>query len=208
MIFDIYFHANLPTIMNRFLPLFLLILCNCNTKTVEKDYITKHQEALSYCKENGFNDNYYFLIDLSLHSGKNRFFVYDFKEVKITNQNLVTHGACDHFSVNLNKYKTAKFSDKIDSHCSMKGKFKIGKRDYSSWGINVKYWLYGLEVTNKSAVDRVVVLHSWSKVSNKEIAPDYSPLSWGCPAVSDVFMKKLDVKLQGSKKPVLLWIVD
>jgi hypothetical protein len=71
-----------------------------------------------------------------------------------------------------------------------------------------KYWLKGLEENNKSAEERIVVLHSWSKVSNKEIAPEYLPLSWGCPAVSDDFMKKLDKKLQQTQKPVLLWIID
>lgn len=90
----------------------------------------------------------------------------------------------------------------------MKGKYKIGNRDYSSWGINVKYWLHGLESTNKSAVKRVVVLHSWDAVKNFEIYPRLSPLSWGCPAVSDDFMKKLDERLQQTKKPVLLWIIE
>ena len=90
----------------------------------------------------------------------------------------------------------------------MTGKYKIGKRDYSSWGINVKYWLHGLEDANKSAVKRVVVLHSWSAVKNEEMYPRYSPLSWGCPAVSDAFMKKLDERLQQTDRPVLLWIVE
>jgi len=90
----------------------------------------------------------------------------------------------------------------------MKGKYKIGKRDYSSWGIKVKYWLHGLEPTNQTAVERVVVLHSWSAVKNKEVYPRYSPLSWGCPAVSDDFMLVLDERLQQIPKPVLLWIIE
>ena len=123
-------------------------------------------------------------------------------------RNLVTHGSCDQFEENPDKWKKVKFDHRIDSHCSMKGKYKIGNRDYSSWGINVKYWLHGLEATNKSAEKRVVVLHSWSAVKNKEVYPKYSPLSWGCPAVSNEFMKKLDSRLQKSEKPVLLWIVE
>jgi len=173
-----------------------------------KDYTTRHNEALAFCKENDYNQEYYFLIDLSIHPGKNRFFVYDFNEKKVTAKNLVTHGSCDQFETNPDKWEKAKYSNKINSHCSMKGKFRTGKRDYSSWGIKVKYWLHGLESTNKNAVDRVVVLHSWSAVSNEEIYPDVSPLSWGCPAVSDDFMRLLDAKLKNSKKPVLLWIVD
>ena len=90
----------------------------------------------------------------------------------------------------------------------MKGKFKIGKRDYSSWGINVKYWMQGLESSNSNAVKRVVVLHSWPAVANEEIYPRYSPLSWGCPAVSDEFMQLLDENLKAVEQPVLMWIVE
>lgn len=197
--------------MKNILLLFCLSFLCCNNAKVEtpvKDYKAKNSEALKYCQENGFNEEYYFLLDLSIHPGKNRFFIYDFKENKISDKNLVTHGACDHFETNPDKWEKAKFSSKADSHCSMKGKYKIGKRDYSSWGINVKYWLHGLEESNKTAEKRVVVLHSWSAVSNEEIYPEVLPLSWGCPAVSDEFMRKLDTKLKVTKKPVLLWIIE
>ena len=179
-----------------------------NKEKSAKDYSKKHQEALTYCEANGFNENYYFLVDMSIHSGKNRFFVYDFISENITDKNLVTHGSCDKFEDNETKWEKAKFSNTKNSHCSSKGKFKIGKRDYSSWGINVKYWLHGLENSNKNAVERVVVLHSWNAVKNKEIYPKYSPLSWGCPAVSNEFMKVLDEKLKISEKPVLFWIIE
>ncbi len=185
-----------------------LICCSHTKETPPKDYSAKHTEALQFCQKNDYNQDYYFLVDLGIHPGKNRFFVYDFNDKKITDKNLVTHGSCDHFQLNPDKWEKAKFSDKTNSHCSMKGKFKIGKRDYSSWGIHVKYWLHGLESSNQTAVDRVVVLHSWSAVSDEEIYPNTSPLSWGCPAVSDNFMKKLDAKLKVSKKSVLLWIVE
>lgn len=198
--------------MKHFLLLFAVCFLCCNNSEVEtfpvKDYNSFHKEAKEFCKENGYNESYYFLVDLSLHSGKNRFFIYDFTSKKVLDKNLVTHGSCDQFEENPDKWKKVKFDHRINSHCSMKGKYKIGNRDYSSWGINVKYWLHGLESTNKSAEKRVVVLHSWSAVKNKEIYPRHSPLSWGCPAVSDAFMEKLDVRLQQSEKPVLLWIVE
>lgn len=191
--------------------LFIGFLC-CNNKDVERevfrDYTKYHQEALAYSIKNEFNQDYYYLVDLSVHSGKNRFFIYDFKTNKIVDKNIVTHGSCDQFQENPDKWEKVVFSDKENSHCSSKGKYKIGKRDYSSWGINVKYWLHGLEPSNKSAEKRVIVLHSWDAVKNEEIYPKYSPLSWGCPAVSNEFMKKLDVQLQKSNKPVLLWIIE
>jgi len=177
---------------------------------VEKkaDYASVHSEAKAFCQKEKFNQDYYFLVDLSIHSGKNRFFIYDFKIHKVVGQNLATHGSCDVLPGNDTKWEKAKMSNANNSHCSSKGKYKIGKRDSSTWGIKVKYWLHGLEKSNDNAVNRVVVLHSWTAVSNKEIYPKYSPLSWGCPAVSDDFMRILDEKLQKSEKPVLLWIID
>ena len=172
------------------------------------NYASFHEEAKAFCKKKRFNKDYYFLLDYSLPSGKNRFFIYSFKTDSIIDSRLVTHGACDVFQENNLKWDSASFSDQPSSHCSSKGKYKIGKRAYSGWGINVKYWLHGLENTNKSAERRVVVLHSWDLVSNEEIYPSYSPLSWGCPAVSNEFMVELDSRLSKSRKPVLLWEID
>jgi len=189
---------------------FIALLCceNKSTDTIPKNYTKNHREALEFCKKNNFETSFYFLVDLSIHSGKNRFLVYDFQTKKVSAKNLVTHGSCDQFQENPKQWEKAKFDVRIDSHCSMKGKYKIGKKDYSSWGIHIKYWLHGLEKTNNTAVDRVVVLHSWSAVANEEIYPKHTPLSWGCPAVSDAFMEELDLKLKTTKKPVLLWIID
>jgi hypothetical protein len=195
-----------------FLLLFNIISCS-NTEQIAdtepaKDYTAIHNEAVAFCKSKDFSTDYYFLVDLSVHSGKNRFYIYDFKQKKVIDQNLVTHGSCDKFEENDTKNQYAKCSNRVDSHCSSSGKYKVGKRDYSSWGIKVKYWLDGLEETNDNARDRVVVLHSWEAVADEEIYPDYSPLSWGCPAVSDNFMSLLDEKLQKTQKPVLLWIIE
>lgn len=203
--------------MSKFILIILFGVISCsgspgneakNTQVTIKDYTAKHSSALLYCKEKGFSESYYFLVDMSIHSGRNRFYVYDFKQGKIIDQNVVTHGSCDQFEENSTMYEKAKFSNRIDSHCTALGKYKVGKRDYSSWGINVKYWLDGLEESNNNARDRVVVLHSWTEVADSEVYPNFTPLSWGCPAVSDNFMRKLDVKLQNTTKPVLLWIIE
>jgi L,D-transpeptidase-like protein len=200
-----------PITMKNLLIFGLLALMCCNNSEMPappKDYSAFETEALTYCKANNFNEDYFFLIDLSIHSGKNRFFVYDFSQKKITDKKLVTHGSCDVNEDNPDKWGKAKFSNKNDSHCSAKGKYKIGKRDYSSWGIKVKYWLHGMEKSNNNAENRVIVLHSWDAVSDEEVYPKFSPLSWGCPAISDEFMTILDERLKQSKKPVLLWIVE
>jgi hypothetical protein len=173
-----------------------------------KDYNVFHEQAIDFCNRNDLSTDYYFLIDMSIHSGKNRFFVYDFIDKKVTFEKLVTHGSCDIFEKNLTKWEKAKFSNKMNSHCSAKGKFKTGKRESSKWGIGIKYWLIGLEQSNSNSEKRVTVMHSWNAVSDTEIYPNYNALSWGCPAVSDNFMTILDKKLQKTEKPVLLWIID
>lgn len=114
-----------------FLLIFSLLGCSSFVEEPPKDYSTFHQEALTFCKSNGFKQEFYFLLDFSVHSGKNRFYVYDFKAQKMINQSLVTHGSCDVFEDNPEKYKIARFSNANNSHCSSKGKYKIGKRDYS-----------------------------------------------------------------------------
>jgi hypothetical protein len=197
--------------MKNILTLLLISLVCCNNTSnieFEKHYTKYHSEALEFVKSKNFNTDFYYLIDMSVHSGKNRFLIYDFSTKKVVDRKIVTHGSCDQFEENPEKWEKVKFSTKSESHCSMKGKYKIGNRDYSSWGINVKYWIHGLEKTNNTAVKRVVVLHSWDAVKNEEIYPRYSPLSWGCPAVSNEFMKELDEQLKKSNKPVLLWIID
>ncbi len=182
--------------------------CKPEKTYVKKDYSKQHLEAENFCKTNNLNTDYYILIDLNIHSGRNRFYLYDFKTKKNQYEKLVTHGSCDVFEDNETSWEKAKFSNKIDSHCSSIGKFSIGEKGYSKWGINIKYWLNGLEKTNNNAVKRVTVLHSWEAVADKEVYPEYAPLSWGCPAVSNEFMSILDIKLAASEKPVLLWIIE
>lgn len=199
-----------PLIMNLKILLIYLTFFGCKPEKpfVKKEYFKQNLEAESFCKTNKMNIDYYILIDLSIHSGRNRFFVYNFKTKKNDFEKLVTHGSCDVFNENETKWEKAKFSNKVDSHCSSIGKYSIGEKSYSKWGINIKYWLNGLDKTNSKAVERITVLHSWEAVSDKEVYPTYSPLSWGCPAVSNEFMTILDAKLQASTKPVLLWIVE
>lgn len=52
----------------------------------------KAVEALQFCKDKKLNTDFCILIDMSLHSGVNRFVVWDFKEQKISKKYLVGHG--------------------------------------------------------------------------------------------------------------------
>jgi len=157
------------TLLLGLLSLLGLVCCNSSDATIpgitaKKNYSEAHAEAKSYCVANGFNTDYYFLVDLSVHSGKNRFFVYDFMHKKVTDQKLVTHGSCDVPVSHPDRWQKARFSNTNDSHCSALGKYKIGARDKSGWGIKIKYWLQGLEKTNELSKKSVIVLHSWEAV--------------------------------------------
>ncbi len=165
----------------------------------------KADEALFFCKQKNMSTEFCVLIDYSIHSGKKRLFVYDFKQEKVTLSGMVSHG-CGGNPWGLDNTKSnPAFSNIPESHQSSLGKYKIGKRGYSSWGINVNYKLHGLEKSNSNAYDRVIVLHSWDMIPHEECYPSGTPEGWGCPAVSNEFMKQLDLKLKTKEKPVLLW---
>jgi hypothetical protein len=163
-------------------------------------------EAKSYCKAHKMNTSFCLLIDMSRHSGKKRFFVWDFKNDSVIHSFLVGHGCCDNpWSRDASK-DCPSFSNEDGSHCSSLGKYSIGERAYSEWGIHVKYLLHGLEKSNSNALARMIVFHSWDAVSDEEIYPAGTSEGWGCPTISDNSMRIMDPMLQQSQKPVLMWI--
>ncbi|MFL5762382.1 MAG: murein L,D-transpeptidase catalytic domain-containing protein [Bacteroidia bacterium] len=169
---------------------------------------TKSREAGSFCKTKGYNTEFCILIDMTIHSGKKRAFLYDLKKDSVLASGMCAHGCgANPWASTYTKDKPV-FSNVPDSHCSSLGKFMIGKRGYSNWGIKVNYILNGLEPTNSNAKKREIVLHSWEDVSDTEIYPEGVPEGWGCPAVSNAFMKVVDPCLRASSKPVLLWIYN
>ena len=139
---------------------------------------------------------------MSIPSGKNRLFVYDFRKKEIVVQGLCAHG--------VGGGSTATkpiFSNTEGSDCTSLGKYTVKNRSYSNWGINIHYKMYGLEHTNSNAFKRVVVLHSYTPVPNQEIYPQtLFGQSAGCPVVADDTMRAIDKLLRHRSKPVLLWI--
>lgn len=173
-----------------------------------KRLLSKEKEALEFCKTNNYDTTFCILIDMKIHSGKNRLFVWNFQNDSVLEKGLCSHG-CGEYMWGEDETKTSPiFSNTPDSHCSSNGKYKIGKRGYSQWGINVNYKLHGLESTNKNAYKRYIVLHSWEMIPSNQPYPEGTPEGWGCPAVSNEIMKKLDSRLKKSTKPVLLWIFN
>ena len=165
------------------------------------------KKALNYAQLNKLNTEFCLLIDYSIHSGKNRIFLWSFDQDTVLLSGLCSHG-CGNFpwAADSSKEKVV-FSNKEGSHLSSLGKYKIGKRGYSNWGIHVNYKLHGLESSNSLAYKRFIVLHSWNKVSEVETFPEGCPEGWGCPAVSNLFMIEFDALMKKHDYPeTLLWI--
>ena len=185
-----------------------MITENRNSIQPKQDYIkdklkVKADSAKIFCTREGLNTEYCILVDMSLHSGRNRFFVWNFSRDTVLYTSLCCHG----YGKNSTEH-TPVFSNVSGSYCTSLGKYKIGARSYSNWGINVHYKLHGLESSNSKAYERIIVLHSHSPVPDREIYPDHLPLGYsqGCPVISNELMTILDKKFKGTKKPVLLWI--
>lgn len=193
----------------RLITLVLFALISCEKEktqaqkkqTEKKSYKTQISKVKAFAEDNNYNKKVAFLIDYSLHSGKNRFFVVDLQQGKIIKKGLVCHGSCKN-GENDNGMATT-FSNTPSSYCTTLGMAVIGKRDYSQWGKNYKYWIDGLEKGNSNMRKRVVVLHAWEHVPDEEVYPNPIALSWGCPTVSIKFMDELDVILKENKKVLL-----
>ena len=163
-------------------------------------------EARLFCSNNNLSTDFFLLADLSVHSGKKRLFVYDFKE-GVTDTFLVSHG-CGPYPWGSDQSKESPvISNMKDSHCSSIGKYKLGDRGYSNFGAKVKYILYGLDSTNNNSESRTIVFHSWSAITDYEIFPIGTAEGWGCPAISINAFNKIDKKILSTNKNVLLWMI-
>jgi len=190
--------------MNLNIFFFLLSILNFsvdeNKTPPTKGYSSEIDHIKKFAKQYHYNSDIAFMIDYSLHSGLNRFFVVDLKKGTLIKKGLVCHGSCK--GQNKSAIPTV-FSNTNESYCSTLGMAVISERAYSSWGKNYKYWLDGLEKSNANMRKRVVVLHAWDGVEDKEIYPKPLALSWGCPTVSIKFLDDLDVILKKHDKVLL-----
>lgn len=176
----------------------------------EKELLLDHlrlkaDSARIYCKAKGFSEQHCILVNFSIHSGKQRYFVWDFEKDTVAFTSLCAHG--------MGRESTQEkpvYSNDEGSYCSSLGRYKIGISSYSQYGIHIHYKLHGQDATNSNAYKRIVVLHSHSPIPDRDIYPYHLPLGYslGCPVISDAAMRKTDSLLKESKKPVLLWIYE
>ena len=156
-----------------------------------------------YAKANNYSMEYCFLVDMSLPSGKNRFFVYNIRKDSLEFSALVSHGFG---STQKDCGDQLVFSNMPYSFRTSLGKYKIGKPYQGQYGLSYK--LYGLDSTNNRAFERAIVLHSDQHVPDKETFPARIYQSAGCPTVNPSFLPILGSFINSSKKPILIWIYN
>lgn len=171
-------------------------------KKAEADRLSqKAAELKAFLSSRSYNRNIAFLVDMHLPSGKNRFFVYDLQKDSVLLSGLVAHGCGPRFFS-----LSPEFSNIDGSSCSALGKYRIGNPYKGQFGR--AYLLHGLDTSNDHALERHIVLHSYSCVPDGETDPYPICNSRGCPMVSSAFLTRLQPVIDASKKPVLLWIFD
>lgn len=183
--------------MKYFIPFFLFIVLKTFATPIPSKLKLKAASAKEFAVAKGFNSDIVFLVDFSINSASYRFFVVDVNKDSILDKGLVTHGHCH---TGLDKVK---FSNQPGCACSSEGRYKIGKSYHGNFGL--AYKLQGLDATNNNAEKRYVVIHSHSCVPDIE-TEDAICQSEGCTTVSPGFLKRLQKRIDVSKKPVLMWV--
>lgn len=153
----------------------------------------------NYAVQNDMSTDYCFLVDMSLPSGRNRFFIYDLKRNSIIYSGLVAHGSCNETFLS-----RPRFSNEPKGGCSSLGKYKTGEFYRGKYGKSFR--LYGLDNCNSNAYKRAVVIHGYDCVPDEEIYPRVLCNSLGCVMVSYKFFDKISGIVGKTEKPIVLWV--
>lgn len=187
--------------MKQFIFLFLFIICCSKTQSQQSRVIlpeTRVSEIKNFLKGKNYNQEIAVFINFKTHSGKYRYFVYDLKNDKILQKAIVSHGSG---SVIANS-SALKFSNKEGSYQSSLGKYEIRESYIGKFGKS--YRLNGLDSTNSNAMQRAIVLHSYSCIPDKE-SENLACLSLGCPMLSQVAFNETAKYIDQSKKSIILY---
>lgn len=165
----------------------------------QQEYKKEIEYVKEYAKQNGYNQEICFLVDFNKHCGKKRMYLVWMKKgvIDYNLSGLVAHGwGCG----DDNDCTPSDFSNTPNSNCSSVGMSYIDGRDYSSYGLNYKYWLKGLDYTNNNMKKRIVVIHSYDGMSSEEIYPEELFRSQGCFTISNWHLEEYDKKIKQYEK--------
>lgn len=156
-------------------------------------------ELLAFCRKEGYNTNIALFVDLSRHSGRNRFVAWDFERNVAIFTCPVSHGSGSQRPHIRSAY--ARLSNEDGSHLSSVGRALVAERYEGRYG--VAYRLDGLDASNSNLRSRCVVLHGWEYTTSFPIWPLATAGSFGCPVLSRRMMQRVDKILRGERCVVL-----
>ena len=154
---------------------------------------------LEYCRTEGYNTKIALFVDLSRHSGRRRFVLWDFEHWRPLLTCPVSHGSGSSKSHVRSAY--ARTSNEDGSHLSSLGRALVAERYEGHYGR--AYRLDGLEATNSNLRPRCVVLHGWEHTTSYPIWPLATTGSFGCPVLSRRNMSRLDAIIKNESRVVL-----
>ncbi|MDO5570209.1 MAG: murein L,D-transpeptidase catalytic domain family protein [Bacteroidales bacterium] len=173
------------------------------------------EKAKKFCDENKLSTRFFILIDYSIPSGKDRFFVVDFIKEAIIFKTLTTHGSARGYNNGYEKCFVERgmgniispvyFSNKYDSFCSSLGKILINEKYSGFYGR--AYRLDSLEEINSNIRKRCVVLHEWDVIPDCEVFPEEIIESHGCPAISSTAFSFIE-KIIDDNPGMMIWVVE
>lgn len=152
-----------------------------------------------FCCKRGYNRRIALFVDLSRHSGRRRFVVWDFELQRAILACPVSHGSGSSKSHQRSAY--ANFSNEDGSHLSSVGRAVVAERYEGRYGI--AYRLDGLDASNSNLRPRCVVLHGWEHTTSYPIWPRATVGSFGCPVLSRRRMAEVDALLMNESGVVL-----
>ena len=154
-------------------------------------FIFNISNAKNYNKYINKNYDYTIIVDYSIHSGKNRFFMYNNKK------ECILKSLCE----NGKEIKGIPvFSNTIGSNCSSLGKFEIKSFNIMSNNLP-SFILKGLDKSNNNATKRQILIHPYYTVPDFEIYPFKLPIktSKGCFIISPWKFKCLQNLIKNKK---------
>ena len=168
-------------------------------KNAIAERLAQHAHDLkAFAKSQNGSTSLGILIDMSIVSRKNRFFV-----VNLQNDSILVSGLCAHGQGDDVNREQVVFSNKPGSYCTSEGRYKLGVKFEGDYGTG--YILHGLDPTNSNALKREVVFHYYFKVADKEDEKVVCR-SNGCPMVSQKTFRATEKLIDAETKPVLMWI--
>ncbi|WP_250254618.1 murein L,D-transpeptidase catalytic domain-containing protein [Chryseobacterium sp. Marseille-Q3244] len=188
--------------MKHFLFLFILLVSCSKAESQQAEVLGIPQSRISeiknFIKDKGYNQDLAIFINFKIPSGKYRYFIYDLKNNKIVQKAIVAHGSGSVISGS----NALKFSNIEGSYQSSLGKYAVGGSYVGQFG--KAYRLKGLDPTNDNAMQRAIVLHSFSSVPDVESERSTS-LSLGCPMLSVNAFKETAKYIDKSELPIILY---